>query len=197
MSLGNALKKSFDKADMSSSFVKGNVVAREEDKGTCTNHYFVRRIDDATVVRATLDLRMRNSCLDTYAIKIAIGSYVLMYPQGEGELFVIVKFAIADILSINVNDFLRLNGDDLGGLVKVNELSKRVAALELKLAALETAFDGHTHKYSKRKLDAPSGVATDTTDNPTLPSVTDEQINTRATAIVGDLSNSKVKHGEL
>ena len=161
MSLGNALNKAFDKADMSSSFVQGYVVAREEDKGTCANHYFIRRIDDSTVVRATLDNRMFKSCLDTYAIKIAIGSYVLMYPQGEGELFVIVKFAIADILSINVNDFLRLNGEDLGGLVKVNELSKRVATLELKLAALETAFDGHTHGYIEPLHPKPATPPTD------------------------------------
>ena len=169
-------------------------MASEEDKGTCTNHYFVRRIDDATVVRATLDLRMRNSCLDTYAIKIAIGSYVLMFPQGEGELFVIVKFAIADILSINVNDFLRLNGDDLGGLVKVNELSAKIDNLEKKLKALEDAFSGHKHRYAQHP--EAKMVNADTANNPTIPD--DDKITTSSVdAIRDELSNKKVKHGEL
>ena len=78
--------------------------------------------------------------------------------------------------------------------MKVNELSKRVATLELKLAALETAFNGHDHSYMAHPMGeepATTGGASD------AEAVTDEQINTRTTAIVGDSSNSKVKHGEL
>ena len=184
---------------MSSSFVQGRVVAREEDKGTCANHYFIRRIDDSTVVRATLDNRMRKSCLDTYAIKIAIGSYVLMYPQGEGELFVIVKFAIADILSINVNDFLRLNGEDLGGLVKVNELSDKIIELEKQLNEVQTKFNAHVHTNATFDGTISGNPAEGTLKVPAVAmdaqsSVIDKE--TKAT-IVGKLSNKKVKHGEL
>ena len=79
--LGTILNKSFEKANMSSSFVGGHVIAREENDSVCNNHYVVRRLDDGSDVSATLDNQIRKSCLDTYTVKIAIGSYVLMYPQ--------------------------------------------------------------------------------------------------------------------
>lgn len=77
-----------------------------------------------------------------------------------------------------------IRGDQFGGLIKVEELVKKINRLESKVNSLITKFNSHTHLYAP----GPSAPV------PTAPIITGEAAITPTTQ-KSDLENQKVKHG--
>ena len=115
------------------------------------------------------------------------------------DLYIIIKFAVAEILTISPTKKLRLNGEDLGGLVKVNELSDKIIELEKQLNEVQTKFNAHVHTNAKFDGTISGNPAKGTLKVPAVAMDAQSSVIDKETkdTIVGKLSNSKVKHGEL
>lgn len=93
-------------------------------------------------------------------------------------------FQIENISFVANKDEIQLNGDTYKGLVKVEQLTQKLNAIETAFNQLVNEFNAHTHNAPQ----APAGTL------PTLTPLVPSTQNLNSTQ-VGDLENEKVKHG--
>ena len=77
--------------------------------------------------------------LTTMIIKPAVGSTVLVADLSGGKMRDLV------VLMVDKAETVIFNGGELGGLVKIEELTKKLNDLTGKVNALVDAFNSHTH----------------------------------------------------
>ena len=120
-------------------------------------------------------------------IKPTVGSYVLLADLSDGKLrdLAIIGWSQIDIVSINNINAIVLNGGNLGGMVRIGDLTTKLNALTDRVNALIEAYNTHTHPVSTTgTAAAQAGTAAATTATAqTAPSFS-----------ASDYEDTKIKH---
>ena len=130
------------------------VLAVDVDARTCTIDYNGIQLKD-------IELQVVQGVGTGILIVPSVGSYVsLAMPEGDLNLAYILSCSKVDSMLIEVEksclklnkDGLELNGGSNGGLVKINDLVRKlntveseISSLKTRLATFETLFNAHTH----------------------------------------------------
>ena len=125
--------------------------------------------------------------LDVKLLAGASGTPLLITPVIDSV--VIATFLSKDTAFISIYseiESIKLRGDQFGGLVKVEELTNKISALETKLNDLITKYNSHIHITTATVALGPPGVIfpVTTAETPIAP-----------TTQRADLENIEVKHG--
>lgn len=148
---------------------------------TRTCEVFVEGRPDRTKVRmrAVIDNKEKG-----FLIKPTVGSYVLvgLIDNLKNQSFIIEYTEVDEILWIAPK--IKLNGDQLGGLIKIEKLVERLNKFENSLAQFVAEFNAHTH------TSPPAPVNPVLTAAPNAPS----SVNA-GTTLKTDLENKTVCHG--
>lgn len=107
--------------------------------------------------------------------------FVSMYSELSKVLYIVGDNAI------EVSDKIKLNGDEFGGLIKIEELVSKINRLESKVDDHITKYNSHIHTTTATiGSSATPGVISPTTS-------TETPIGTQTT--VSDLENETIQHG--
>lgn len=161
----------------------GTVKSVDADKATCV----VVIENDVELT----DVQLQSAICDGLLITPVIDSMVTVITSTYGLPFV-AQYSDIDEFYLQVNDSsltvkndgnIQLNDGSFKGLVKIEELVKKINALEKLVNNFGTAFNSHLHTCA-----APGSPST----APTVPFT--EQIN--PVTQVSDLENDKITHGK-
>lgn len=136
------------------------------------------------------DVELMAGVNDGFLLVPTVGSQVIVSYSTITDPYVSM-FSELDKVVVIVGDYsieltadgMSLNGDEFGGLIKIQELVDKINRLENKVNDLITKYNSHTHILT---LSAGTGTA--------APTVTTETSITPVTT-VNDLENDTIQHG--
>lgn len=164
--------------------VPAEVVSVNQDARTCK----VKTVGGAASVDIE-NVRLMESVDDGFLLIPAVGSTIIVAHSTYNLPFVLLFSKLDKVLliggecSVEISEKIKLNGDNLGGLVKIIKLTEKLNNLENKVNGIINQFNLHTH----------TGVTTGpgtsgTTATPITGTLTPTQQS--------DIENEKILHGD-
>jgi hypothetical protein len=142
----------------------------------------VKSVDEAGRVCTVIALSGKVGSEFTARLMASIDDGILAVPVvGSTVVVSLSDFTTGCVVQYSELDNITLRGGDLGGMVKVIELTKKINNLENKLNALITKYNTHTHNVTA--IGSPTGPGL----QPETGTLTPTQ---RA-----DIENTKITHG--
>lgn len=149
---------------------------------------FACTVSNIDTTKFTCDCSPINGDADYIGVKYnsdAKKGFVLEPKDGSIVIVTETSNTTAFVSMVSEVGQIYLNGDNEGGLVKVNDLVDRINDIKTVVNDLITKYNSHTHILT---LSAGTGTAapTTSTETSTVPNTT-----------VSELENDKIKHGSL